>query len=200
MAQRYIIYIKDTPLFLIQPDDLPKDTILFSVNEDNITKEIEKILEEKSTQSLVLKSDSPEKALKNLMEKLCYIEAAGGLVKNKNEEYLFIYRLNKWDLPKGKLEKKESIIECAVREVEEECGITINSVSHELPSTFHIYKLKGELVLKRTYWFAMNYNGNQQLVPQTEEDIAEVRWLKKEQFNMVIENTYPAIKSLIKDI
>ena len=36
---------------------------------------------------------------------------------------LFIYRFNKWDLPKGKLNKGEKKQDCAIREVEEECGI-----------------------------------------------------------------------------
>ncbi|MNE59270.1 hypothetical protein D3C80_1543560 [compost metagenome] len=63
-----------------------------------------------------------------------------------------------------------------------------------------MYELKGELVLKRTYWFAMEYKGDQQLVPQTEEDITEVEWLPKEQFAKVIANTYPAIKDLISTI
>ncbi|MCO4294152.1 NUDIX domain-containing protein [Solitalea sp. MAHUQ-68] len=200
MAQRYIIYIKDTPLFIIQPDGLPKDTIIFTVNEDNITFEIEKILRGDSPKAIVLETESPERALKNLTRKFRYIEAAGGLVKNKNDEYLFIYRLNKWDLPKGKLEKNESIVECAIREVEEECGVTISSVGQELPSTYHMYKLKDEVVLKRTYWFSMNYDGNQQLVPQTEEDIMEVVWVSNDNFDMVKSNTYPAIKDLLTNL
>ena len=49
------------------------------------------------------------------------IEAAGGLVYNIENQLLMIFRNNKWDLPKGKLEVGENIQECAIREVEEEC-------------------------------------------------------------------------------
>ena len=35
------------------------------------------------------------------------VQAAGGLVENKNKQFLFICRNNKWDLPKGKIEKKK---------------------------------------------------------------------------------------------
>ncbi|QQS63451.1 MAG: NUDIX domain-containing protein [Chitinophagaceae bacterium] len=51
------------------------------------------------------------------------VEAAGGIVQNENKEILFIYRRNKWDLPKGKIEKKELPENAAAREIEEETGI-----------------------------------------------------------------------------
>ena len=69
---------------------------------------------------LCLKISSPEL--------LPLIEAAGGLVKNENGDYLFIYRNDKWDLPKGKIEKDEKTKVAAVREVEEECGIAVSKL------------------------------------------------------------------------
>ena len=63
------------------------------------------------------------------MKSITLIEAAGGLVINRKGEYLFIYRNDKWDLPKGKLEKGERKRQGAVREVEEECGITVSSMA-----------------------------------------------------------------------
>ncbi|UKJ09048.1 NUDIX hydrolase [Solitalea lacus] len=200
MAQRYIIYIKDTPLFITQPNVLPKDTIFLRVNEHTILNEVKKTLIGETHQPMLFESSSPKETMAFLCEIFECIEAAGGLVKNVNEEYLFIYRLGKWDLPKGKLETGESVVECAVREVEEECGITVNSVSHELPSTYHVYELKNKLILKRTYWFAMDYKGNGKLIPQIEESIEAVKWLPKEEFNVVLNNTYPAIKGLLEDI
>ncbi|MEI6060610.1 MAG: NUDIX domain-containing protein, partial [Bacteroidota bacterium] len=67
------------------------------------------------------------------------IEAAGGIVRNQKEEYLFIKRLGIWDLPKGKLNKNEKPVEGALREVSEETGLTVMEVSKQLPSTYHIY-------------------------------------------------------------
>ncbi|AFD06000.1 NUDIX hydrolase [Solitalea canadensis] len=200
MAQRYRIYIKDTPLFICPPAESSNSKTLTIVNEHNIDEIVRKILHNNASEPLLLESNSPDNTLHKLCKKFHFIEAAGGLVKNSLEEYLFIHRLGKWDLPKGKLEKNESIMECAIREVEEECGITINRIIEELPSTYHMYELKGKIVLKRTYWFSMEYTGEQQLTPQTEEDITEVEWLPKEQFNKVIDNTYPAIKELISTI
>lgn len=200
MAQRYRIYIKDTPLFIGPQEESLNNKTLTPVNEQNIDELVRKILHNNASAPLILESNSPDNTLHKLCKKFHFIEAAGGLVKNNNDEYLFIHRLGKWDLPKGKLEKGESVVECAVREVEEECGITISKVIEELPSTYHMYELKGELVLKRTYWFSMEYKGDQQLIPQTEEDITEVEWLPKEQFTKVIDNTYPAIKDLISTI
>ena len=107
------------------------------------------------------------------------IPAAGGLVRNSEGAFLFIKRLGVWDLPKGKIEKKETPELAAVREVEEECGLSGLQVINQLDSTFHIYRSPylphpNNLVLKETKWFLMNYSGNEIPVPQVEEDIHEV--------------------------
>ena len=94
------------------------------------------------------------------------IEAAGGLVKNQKEEWLFIYRNGKWDLPKGKIEKGEGIKKAAIREVKEECGIKKLKILKELPSTYHTYFMEEKAILKRTYWFEMSCGDDSKLVPQ----------------------------------
>lgn len=126
------------------------------------------------------------------------IEAAGGLVTNSEDEVLFIHRLGKWDLPKGKLEKGEDVAVCALREVEEECGIAGHEIVGQLPDTFHTYFIKGNPILKRTYWFEMKIEGKPELTPQTEEDITETIWLDESKWNEVEQNTYPSISYLLQ--
>ena len=126
------------------------------------------------------------------------IKAAGGIVINEEGSKLFIYRLDKWDLPKGKIENGEAIEDAAVREVEEECGVNNLSIVKPLKDTFHIYKLNDNLILKQTHWFEMNttYDGN--LVPQEEEGITKVEWLSDSQISdKVLKNTYDSIKELL---
>jgi ADP-ribose pyrophosphatase YjhB (NUDIX family) len=125
------------------------------------------------------------------------IEAAGGLVKNKKGEWLFIFRNGKWDLPKGKIEKGESIKEAAVREVEEECGIRGLKIIKELESTYHTYFIEEKSIIKRTYWFEMESHYTAELVPQTEEGITEVKWIAADNFKFVLDNTYDSIKEVI---
>jgi 8-oxo-dGTP pyrophosphatase MutT (NUDIX family) len=128
------------------------------------------------------------------------IEAAGGLVSNNKHEWLFIFRNGKWDLPKGKIEKKEAITHAAIREVEEECGISNLKIIKELPSTFHTYSLEEKEVLKRTYWFEMTSDDTSTLTPQIEEDITEVKWINKNNFDMVFANTYDSVKDIMSTI
>ena len=126
------------------------------------------------------------------------IKAAGGIVINEEGSKLFIYRLDKWDLPKGKIENGEAIEDAAVREVEEECGVNNLSIVKPLKDTFHIYKLNDNLILKQTHWFEMNttYDGN--LVPQEEEGITKVEWLTDSQISdKVMKNIYDSIKELL---
>lgn len=128
------------------------------------------------------------------------VEAAGGLVKNEMEAYLFIFRNGKWDLPKGKIEKGEGRETAAIREVEEECGISGLTIVRELPATYHTYFIADSPVLKPTYWFEMNCSDNSALVPQTEEGITDVKWIRPDDLQMVRQNTYPSILELIEGI
>lgn len=124
------------------------------------------------------------------------IDAAGGLVINDNSELLLINRLGKWDLPKGKHEDGESIAECALREVEEECGISGLVLGKPLPDTYHTYTLKGIRYLKRTHWFEMRGNQNV-LTPQKEEGIVEAKWFAPQAIDWQHMPTYPNIKILV---
>lgn len=128
------------------------------------------------------------------------IEAAGGLVRNVKDKWLFIFRHGKWDLPKGKIEKKESIEMAAIREVEEECGIGGLTITRELVSTYHIYSLKDKIILKRTYWFEMLCTDTSKLVPQLEEGITDAKWLDTGDLKQVYENTYESIKEVLKEM
>jgi 8-oxo-dGTP pyrophosphatase MutT (NUDIX family) len=128
------------------------------------------------------------------------IEAAGGLVKNKKGEYLFIFRNGKWDLPKGKIEKGESIKTAAIREVQEECGVNELNIVKELSSTYHIYFIEKKAILKRTYWFEMICKDDFKLVPQTEEGITEVKWMDAKKLKQVYDNTFESIKEVLKEI
>ena len=128
------------------------------------------------------------------------IEAAGGLVFNKEEQILMIFRNGKWDLPKGKLEIGESVEECAIREVEEECGIYGLDIIDKLLETYHTYSLKGEEILKRTYWYKMRTDFDGELVPQIEEGITKVSWVSKDQISEKLKNSYGNISDVLKII
>ncbi|MCA0429000.1 MAG: NUDIX domain-containing protein [Bacteroidetes bacterium] len=126
-----------------------------------------------------------------------FIKAAGGLIK-KNNHYLFIKRLGKWDLPKGKLEKNETEQTGAIRECEEECGINNLHIIKQIPSTFHIYEHKQKLILKESIWFLMETDFNENLTPQLEENITEVKWFTIDEIKKnVLLNTYPTISDLL---
>ena len=126
------------------------------------------------------------------------IPAAGGLVKHSDGRLLFIKRLGVWDLPKGKIETDELPENAAVREVEEECGISELGVIRQLDSTYHIYRSpflppKKNLVLKETKWFLMQYAGTEIPVPEVEEDIEEVSWISGENIDAILKNTYSSL-------
>jgi 8-oxo-dGTP pyrophosphatase MutT (NUDIX family) len=129
------------------------------------------------------------------------IEAAGGIVNNPDGDVLFIKRLGKWDLPKGKMEKGESREESAIREIEEETGLRDLELVRFINTTYHIYvERNGDKVLKCTHWFEMNFDGEDTSKPQIEEGITEVAWKNTAQIeNEVFPSTFKNIKLIIKE-
>lgn len=147
---------------------------------------------------------SPGYFFKNTFQPLFKsIQAAGGIVIRRNK-LLFIFRNKKWDLPKGKIEAGESAQKAAIREVQEECGISNHKITKQLPSTFHIYqsphkKPKGQWIFKEIFWFEMEYAGEENGVPQKEENITEVKWFAQNELQLPLKNTFASLKSIISN-
>ncbi|MCC6181923.1 MAG: NUDIX domain-containing protein [Bacteroidia bacterium] len=198
-----IIYYLDKKI-QIQESKQISDNQLFKNLEDIKTAEIkeqfEDFINDTNKQILNFKCKNIEKGLEQFKKAFKYIIAAGGLIE-KDNHWLFIYRLKKWDLPKGKLDMGESPKEAAIRECEEECGITQLTIKRELNPTYHIYPHKKYFALKKTYWYLMSTLHTSTLIPQLEENIEKVEWFNILQIKeQVINNTYPAILDVISEI
>ncbi|HEY4209494.1 MAG TPA: NUDIX hydrolase [Puia sp.] len=139
-----------------------------------------------------------EELRKAFWKKFILIKAGGGLVKNERDEVLFIFRRQKWDLPKGKLDNGETLEACAIREVGEETGLKEISLEKPLLVTWHTYDDSGKHILKETHWYTMKAPGDQSLLPQQEEQITALKWVAKKDFDTVLSNTFPSIKDVMK--
>jgi len=176
---------KNTPLFFIK-----------YANANSITK----ALKDKTVTEVYLYHSNPDKFEKHFFRTFPFVEAAGGLVQHQDGRFLFIYRNNKWDLPKGKIEKNETLIKAAKREVSEETGVTDLEVKRPLPITYHIYNANGKFKVKKTYWFFMMSKFNGSLLPQFEENIKMAVWKGINEIPKLMENAYENIKIILKEI
>lgn len=166
---------------------------------------IEKLENKKHEHAFMLFHESESKLIKEFKSHFSQIDAAGGLVKNNNDEILMIYRKGKWDLPKGKVEAGEKKIKAAAREVTEETGIqnlivetAIQFYSWKQQFTTHSYWENKKRIIKNTYWFCMKCNGNPDFIPQKEEGITEVRWVIKNKINELLKNSYASVLDVIR--
>ncbi|NOR28242.1 MAG: NUDIX domain-containing protein [Lutibacter sp.] len=191
----YKVFANDCSIILTDTNNFSTNFLKFNFNSCNISEIVETLFQNK-TGGICLLCDDLETCWQKFQSVFKVQKAAGGKVLDSKNEVLFIYRLDKWDLPKGKLEKGESISECAIREVEEECGITNLQIENELQTTYHIFKRKGKTILKITYWFLMNTNYKGNLTPQIEEGIEKVEFKNSKETKEALKNTYENIKLL----
>lgn len=127
------------------------------------------------------------------------VNAGGGLVSNRRGDYLLISRNGMWDLPKGHQDPGEDIQVTALREVQEETGISELEVRELICITDHCYKRNGIWHLKHTWWYDMLYTDPTDLTPQTEEDITKAAWVARSSLPPYLLNTYPSIQEVFHE-
>ena len=194
------IFFDDRVLVLTDQKIINHNRVHVFENKEVLAKRLERF-EESDDECLYITHSNLNKLFGRVAGCFKYIEAAGGLVTLRDGRILMIKRLGKWDLPKGKCEKGESLQETAIREVVEECGLaTLPKITGDLMHTFHTYRRKGNHILKHTAWYTMLYEGDESLHPQFDEDITDAVWLPKNQLDTVLQNTYKSIKQVFEKL
>ncbi|MHA3788910.1 NUDIX hydrolase [Flavobacterium hauense] len=195
----YKVFVNDKPLFLTNTVEKETDFRMFLLESVDIEQLIVNMFNNKVKKAFLYHPDEKE-TLKKLKEKIPVAKAGGGLVYNKKGEVLFIFRNGKWDLPKGGIEKNEDIEDTAIREVEEETGVSGLEITNKLQKTYHIFKRNGTYRLKITHWYEMKTDFTGKLLGQLEEGIEKVAWLNPEQIKEALTNSYDNIKLLFENV
>lgn len=195
----YKVFIQNRPLHFISEDDfstLEGISISENVALSNQNHVYQLLEQTPKTVSIHIICELPLEGMNAFFKDHEFIEAAGGIVK-KGNQYLFIFKNECWDLPKGIIDAGESPEIAAKREVEEECGITNPEIKQFITNTYHTYLYQDQPVLKKTHWYAFTYNGEQELIPQVEEGITLVAWKDETEISEVLKNTYCSIQEVI---
>jgi 8-oxo-dGTP pyrophosphatase MutT (NUDIX family) len=199
------IYFDDKPLFLcdnvdaaLQPYIHHDDAVFIDeLNLHTIKSMIHEMQETPVHAGVFFHKDLKE--LKDaFFKKFTLVKAAGGFVLNETNEVLIMFRRGKWDLPKGKMDKKETSEECAVRETKEETGLKNIKLISPLITTYHTYHEGSKYVLKETKWFTMKISGEQKLIPQATEQITKLVWVGKTDLKKYLQNAFPSVKDVLE--
>ena len=194
----YKVFFNQKPIVLTTEITTPKvDSPFFYVKFTN-KKFIVHVLKSKKVKMLFLYHSKEEKLWYYFFNMFKLIEAAGGLVRNLNtNQYLFIFRNKKWDLPKGRINKNEDVKNAAIREVEEETGVENLSIIKPLNTTFHIFKKNRKYRLKKTFWYSMTTDYDKELTPETREGIEKAIWINKDSIPSLKNKMYRNINLVI---
>lgn len=214
------LFINDKPLKVIQfvssQPIFDYDTVIGSSDEILSKKLIGKVIIQQATPrqlerlirimelkrlkklaSITFAVDDYEFMVEFIKDQFKVVKAAGGVVR-KQEKILLIFRLGKWDLPKGKLNKKEEFIKAAKREVEEECSVKVE-VKEKICTTWHTYVRKGKRILKRTDWYEMNCLDDSNMQPQLAEFIEDLKWMSYKDAVKSVKNSYASIQEVLSE-
>ncbi len=194
----YKVFVNELPLILTNKLSETGNGEYFPLNPDSIQEAIRALKKNKLAAAYIYHPNH-EEILKKFSKNIPLVTAAGGVVTNKKGKVLFIHRNDKWDLPKGKLDKGETIEECAIREVEEETGVEGLKIENFLKTTYHIFQRNGVYKLKEVHWFAMRTNFTGKLKGQKSEGIEKVKWKGPIKIKKALENSYINIKILFED-
>ena len=201
-----IVYLCQNPSFV---DNLMHEEFIIEpyTSKENFASTLKVILSDVNQNNLILFNADVEKVFKEVCANFICIEAAGGAVENNKGEILLIHRRGFWDLPKGKIENGETIEAAAVREVEEETGLTNVHITKPVRfkklnniATYHSYMIDDKLALKVSHWFEMQTDFEGDLIPQTEEDIEQAIWVKRADIPKYFDNMYTSIIDVLKEI
>jgi len=151
----------------------------------------------KKTYSVTFTLKNKKEVIKYIKNKFKLIKAAGGIVENKENKILFIFRLGKWDLPKGKKDKGEKIKDCSVREVEEETNTKVKR-KNKICTSWHTYTRYKKFILKKTVWYRMKCIDDSKMKGQKKENIDKVKWMNEDTIKEILENSYKSLSYIIK--
>ncbi len=183
----------------IVPEVLVDDVLIMNASFDQIDSLLKLMTDKKlkKVHSIFISSRKKRALIDYLKSKFKVIEAGGGVVE-KEGKILLIYRRKVWDLPKGKLDKDESIEACALREVEEETGVKVK-LDKKIDAVWHTYVTKKKYVLKKTHWYAMHCVDDNKMAPQKDEGIKKVEWMSLEEVRKALHGSYRSIRYVVQE-
>ncbi len=131
--------------------------------------------------------------------------SAGGVVRYRTESG-FMHALIqvkrkgtlRWEIPKGKLKRHESVRDAAIREVREEIGLLSEIRSIEpLGKVDYLFTTEDNcLFFKTVHYFLLESNSGGELTPQEAEGISDARWFPADNAWEIV--SFPNLRPILR--
>ncbi len=116
------------------------------------------------------------------MKKMLFEYSAGAFIYKIIEGKVFLLFLrssrNNMDVPKGHIEKGETVEEAATREIKEEAGLTVTFLPYFRESTQYFFVEDGDRIMKKVYFFIANITNEKVEISKEHKAYS---WLDKEE-------------------
>jgi mutator protein MutT len=114
------------------------------------------------------------------------ISAGGVVVRQENGRIVFLAikpaHRDRWQLPKGTIERGETAERAAVREVREEGGVDA-SIIGDLGEINYFYRMAGRGYAKKVHFFLMNYEAGDPA--DHDQEVQEAAWFSLDQWGQL---------------
>lgn len=129
---------------------------------------------------------------------MTFEKSCGGIIyynKEEKKEYLLIKHLNggHWSFPKGHMEKDETVVQTAKREILEETGLDVIINENIFASTLYFPKKD---VIKHVVFFLAE--ANSKIITLQESEVLSFKWVSEEE--VLAELTYENDKQMFKKL
>lgn len=149
-----------------------------------------------SIKDLFLIHDDPETLFNDFLSLFDITKSVGGLITNDYDEVLLVKRWHKWDLPKAEFDESKDIAKNIIDSLNAECGLYNLRIEEILDSTYYMFNLNNERILKKVSWCKIHQTGPD-INSSDENSDFKTKWVSIKDLHEYLPNAFDQVAEVI---